>query len=333
MRPRVFARAPLALCLLLAFSLGGASRVAEAQTTSSGDDGARAALAVRALFEQRCNDCHGAQLRKPKGKFGYVLDLARVAANPEYLVAGKPDESEIFLTCESGEMPPEDEREKYPQLTPAELAVISQWIALGAPGLPASPSQETSGTGSEVGGGVSSGSVSSGSASSSKPTEPLSPQQYAGHSHPVLVHFPIALLLAALFAELLYLVSRSPGMAGASAFCAILGFLGAAASCASGWIFADLEGYRDTHAVMFVHRWGGIAATVLSALAVLLLLRARKSEGSRLPYLLVLLLCAGAVSLVGHYGGVLVYGEEHLPLPIELPFEDWAKSFLEKPKS
>ena len=32
---------------------------------------------------------------------------------------------------------------------------------------------------------------------------------------------------------------------------------------------------------------------------------------------------AATVALVGHYGGVLVYGEEHLPLPIELPFEDW----------
>lgn len=335
MTTRVFARAPLAFCLLLGILLGVAARHAGAQNAASGDESARAALAVRALFEQRCNDCHGAQLKKPKGKFGYVLDLARVAANPDYVVAGKPAESEIYLTCESGEMPPEDEREKYPQLEAAELAVIARWIELGAPAVPAveSPAASTSGNPSSAPSQSGIDAPASSGPASSKPAEPLRPEQYVGHSHPVVVHFPIALLLAALLAELLFLVTRSPGLGGASAFCAVLGCLGAAASCASGWIFADLEGYRDSHAVMFVHRWGGIAATALSALAVLLLLRARKSEGSRLPYLLVLLVCAALVSLVGHYGGVLVYGEEHLPLPIELPFEGWAESFLSKAKS
>jgi uncharacterized membrane protein/mono/diheme cytochrome c family protein len=330
MTTRVLARAPLAFCLLLGLLLGGAARPAGAQNASSDDDGARAALAVRALFERRCNDCHGAQLRKPKGKFGYVLDLARVAGNPDYVVAGKPADSEIYLTCESGEMPPEDEREQYPQLDAAELAVIARWIELGAPAVPEVESAAPAGASGPAPAAAQSESPAP---TSPKPAEPLRPEQVVGHSHPVLVHFPIALILAALLAELLFLVTRSPGLGGASAFCAVLGCLGAAASCVSGWIFADLEGYRDSHAVMFVHRWGGIAATALSALAVLLLLRARKREGSRLPYLLVLLLCAALVSLVGHYGGVLVYGEEHLPLPFELPFEGWAEAFLEQPKS
>ena len=38
------------------------------------------------IFSTRCAGCHGPNLPKPRGRFGYVLDLARVAANPEIVV-------------------------------------------------------------------------------------------------------------------------------------------------------------------------------------------------------------------------------------------------------
>ena len=38
---------------------------------------------VHDIFEAKCLDCHGPELPRPKGKFGYVLDLKRVAENPE----------------------------------------------------------------------------------------------------------------------------------------------------------------------------------------------------------------------------------------------------------
>src|SRR5258708_2706784 len=51
---------------------------------------------TRAIFAAKCAGCHGADLVKPRGRFGYVLDLARVAANPEMVVPSFPDESEIW---------------------------------------------------------------------------------------------------------------------------------------------------------------------------------------------------------------------------------------------
>ena len=51
------------------------------------------ATQVRAIFSAKCVECHGATLERPKGKFGYVLDLTRVAANPKMVVPGNPDKS------------------------------------------------------------------------------------------------------------------------------------------------------------------------------------------------------------------------------------------------
>jgi mono/diheme cytochrome c family protein len=54
---------------------------------SAGDTAAE----VRAVFSAKCAACHGPGLTRPKGRFGYVLDLARVAGNREMVVAGAPD--------------------------------------------------------------------------------------------------------------------------------------------------------------------------------------------------------------------------------------------------
>ena len=47
---------------------------------------------VHDLFAVKCIECHGADLERPRGKFGYVLDLARVAANPKMVLPGKSRE-------------------------------------------------------------------------------------------------------------------------------------------------------------------------------------------------------------------------------------------------
>ena len=51
---------------------------------------------VRAIFEAKCADCHGPEVPRPKGKFGYALDLKRIAANPKFIVPGKPEASDLY---------------------------------------------------------------------------------------------------------------------------------------------------------------------------------------------------------------------------------------------
>lgn len=86
---------------------------------------------TRAIFAAKCAGCHGADLAKPLGRFGYVLDLARVASNPEMVIPGSPDESELWELVQRDEMPPEDSPTGL--LSSEQKEVIRVWIAAGAP--------------------------------------------------------------------------------------------------------------------------------------------------------------------------------------------------------
>ena len=52
---------------------------------------------VLAVFSAKCAVCHGPDVKKPKGRFGYVTDLARVAGNREMVIPGAPDG--FLLVC------------------------------------------------------------------------------------------------------------------------------------------------------------------------------------------------------------------------------------------
>src|SRR5947209_5016045 len=148
------------------------------------------AAEVRSVFAAKCAGCHGPDLAKPKGRFGYVLDLARVAGNPEMVVPGAPDQSELWELVRRGEMPPDDS--PTGPLTADQKDTLRGWIAAGAPagdrrdaGLtsPSSPAaliERIGGTG----------------------VPPvIAAFRRLGRLHVVLVHFPIALLIAAAAAE------------------------------------------------------------------------------------------------------------------------------------
>src|SRR5579863_3402071 len=85
------------------------------------------ASAVLAVFSAKCAGCHGPQLARPEGRFGYVLDLRRVASNPELVVPSSPDESELWEHVRREEMPPEDAPSG--PLSTTEKDVIRAWIA------------------------------------------------------------------------------------------------------------------------------------------------------------------------------------------------------------
>ncbi|MFT7462879.1 MAG: putative membrane protein [Pseudohongiellaceae bacterium] len=140
------------------------------------------------------------------------------------------------------------------------------------------------------------------------------------HLHPALVHFPIGLLVLAavldLTAALFGRKTRSP----AARACLLWGTLGAAAAAGSGWIYADLEPpSRLLEETLRNHRWVGIAALSTAALSWLLYLMSRGGErsGPRRLSRVVLFACLVLVSLGGHLGGDMVYGEAYLEKPVE----------------
>lgn len=83
---------------------------------------------VLPIFQDKCIACHG----DPTIKGG--LDLRTLAAikkggeNGAGSVAGKPDDSTIWMQIADGNMPPP----KKPKLTDAEKQLIHDWIASGA---------------------------------------------------------------------------------------------------------------------------------------------------------------------------------------------------------
>ena len=86
------------------------------------------AAEVRAVFDASAGR-HGADLAKPEGRFGYVLDLGRVAANPEIVVPSFPNESELWELVRREEMPPSDS--PTGPLAQEEKGLIRVWIAAG----------------------------------------------------------------------------------------------------------------------------------------------------------------------------------------------------------
>jgi hypothetical protein len=93
------------------------------------------------VFAARCAACHGPDLEKPRGRFGYALDLARIAANPEMVIPFKPDESELWHLVQRDEMPPQGSPRGRPGAS--EKEIIRAWITAGAPPAAASALQDS----------------------------------------------------------------------------------------------------------------------------------------------------------------------------------------------
>lgn len=161
-------------------------------------------------------------------------------------------------------------------------------------------------------------------------------------AHPMLVHFPIALLIAGALAELGRMLLGRPGRSPIAFYCVVLGTLGALLAGVSGWFWADLDPPSARQADMLAwHRWTAVAASSLATLALLVGLFSNGESGARPArvYRLLLFLAAGVVAFAGSKGGDLVWGEGHLfeglePLPVEgAPAEPETAEIEERPDS
>lgn len=138
--------------------------------------------------------------------------------------------------------------------------------------------------------------------------------EVAGRTHPILVHFPIALLAAASFFEVVRIITGRDRPSPAAVGCLILAVLGAAGAGTSGWLLADDVG-RVGETEVELHRWIAIGGACV-ALVALVLSAGAKQQSVRRLYVLCLLLGATAVGVAGHFGGELVYGEGYVLAPL-----------------
>jgi uncharacterized membrane protein len=243
---------------------------------------------VHALFAVKCTECHGADLDRPKGKFGYVLDLARVAANPKMIAPGKPLKSELYQMVLHNEMP--DPKGDVSPLTPVQKNVVKEWIAAGAPA-----------------------GVSTGDPVGSPPlTLGRRIIRDVGQFHPLSSHFPIALLIVALPAELLWQRTGKDSWKAAARYCVILGAAGAAVTATLGWCDAPSLSFTGISAeVLLWHRWFGTATAVWAVLTAGLCELSHRTPRLRSSFRLALVAGILFVSIAGYLGASLIYGLNH----------------------
>lgn len=145
-------------------------------------------------------------------------------------------------------------------------------------------------------------------------------QLFLGRLHPLLVHFPVALILVALLLETLMAARRRPERSKTARTCLLLGFLSAVAAGATGWLGAELEPPGPSEQdLVFWHRWVAVAVAGSALLAVLLGIGADGRKGRLRLHRLMLLIAGGLVAWCGHLGGSLVFGPDHLPDPFGDP--------------
>lgn len=128
--------------------------------------------------------------------------------------------------------------------------------------------------------------------------------------HPLIVHFPIALLLTGVVLDWLAWLLKRPSLHRIALWNLGLGTLGAGAAVWSGYQAAAIAKHTfEIHQVMELHRKLGIATLIAGGLVVLWRLwqRDQCSTAVRCLTLLILTGMAGTLVYGAHLGGRLVY--------------------------
>jgi plastocyanin len=136
-----------------------------------------------------------------------------------------------------------------------------------------------------------------------------------GRFHPLLVHFPIALILIAALAELIFLATRSPGWHTVAVANVRAGAAFAIASAGAGWLLAASHIVEASPALEW-HRWLGLTAAMVAIAAALMTGTINQPGRRQRLYRIALFSAAAIVAVAGHFGARLVWGADFL-LPVE----------------
>jgi uncharacterized membrane protein len=132
------------------------------------------------------------------------------------------------------------------------------------------------------------------------------------HFHPLLVHFPIALVLTAAAAELAAIATPRPWWRAVAVSNVRAGAALGLVTAITGWLLASSPLIDATPALEW-HRWLGLAGALSAAGAALMSssshVQSRRSESI---YRVTLFGAALLVGLAAHLGGTLVWGADFL---------------------
>lgn len=130
------------------------------------------------------------------------------------------------------------------------------------------------------------------------------------HLHPVLVHFPIALILTGFLADLLFLYKKYKWLSNTGFFLMILGTLGALAAGLSGIFFTQEPTEGEVVKIYNQHTHAAFATLLIMVLVTIIrtvLYFKHREDKFRWGIFTLYLLGAAAVGYTGLMGGTMVY--------------------------
>lgn len=151
--------------------------------------------------------------------------------------------------------------------------------------------------------------------------------QFLGRLHPLAVHFPIGLLVVALFFESLTIGGKRQSLREGIRLMVFIGAIFAVLSAVLGWLLSSQDDYSGE--LVLDHRNIGIATAILAIITTLLLRATQKGRLLNfLAYRIGLLVTVVFLSIAGHLGATLTHGEDYLTgvLPGEKTSYDTGKT-------
>jgi uncharacterized membrane protein len=141
---------------------------------------------------------------------------------------------------------------------------------------------------------------------------------YGGRLHPLLVHFPIAFLLAGAAIEVARWRRDGAALGALERWAVGIGAAGAVLAAFTGWLFAyQVHRPPELRPILLWHRWLGVALAGVSILAAWAAYRWAETTSPRARWARGLLVGASGVLLVvvGHLGAALVWGTDFFAPP------------------
>lgn len=136
---------------------------------------------------------------------------------------------------------------------------------------------------------------------------------FFGRLHPVVVHFPIALIVVVALAEIGQCFTAKRNFEVQIQLLR-LGAFSAVLAAALGWLNAQNQEFQgELVEILFLHRWGGVVSAVLSLMTWIwsIILRRGISTVTLVVYRILLFSTLAFVGISAHFGGLLVHGVDY----------------------
>jgi uncharacterized membrane protein len=134
---------------------------------------------------------------------------------------------------------------------------------------------------------------------------------FVGRLHPLLIHFPIALVIAAGLAEFTAIVTANEDWRTVAVGNVRAGAVFAVLAALAGWLLA-LAPEMEVSPLLEWHRWLGITGAGSAIAAALATRDLRRRAQQVRVYRIALAASVFLVAITGHFGGLLVWGVNFL---------------------